>query len=236
MWTGREAPSVVGIHTGTLEVPMTTTTSTRTPLVMSIRQAGAWCLGGGLLGAAEALAVLAWSPQVSGDRFSYPFNSPWYFVAEACFVLQHMLLVPAGLALLSLPAVRASSTARIAAHAAVAGLVLLVITELSALSLYDAATDSTEATVITTLFLLPVMLIGVGLTAAGVALLRRGTAGWAEARWLPFAILATGVYVFVALSPTMNGSDTAGRLGIGGWMLMFAILGYGLTRIDGRDA
>jgi hypothetical protein len=28
MWTGREAPSVVGIHTGTLEAPMATTTPT----------------------------------------------------------------------------------------------------------------------------------------------------------------------------------------------------------------
>ena len=116
------------------------------------------------------------------------------------------------------------------------GLFLLVVMELSTLSLYDAARDSTLATVIAPLFLLPVLLIGVGLTVAGVALLRRGTAGWAGARWPPFAILAPGVYVFVALAPTMNASDTVGRLGIGGWMLLFAVLGYGLTRIDGRHA
>lgn len=213
---------------------MTTTASTRT--VKSIRRAGAWCLGGGLLGVVEVLVVLAWPPQVSDDRFSYPFSSLWYFVAEASFALQHMLLVPGGLALLSLPAVRASATARIATQAAVTGLVLLVVMELSTLSLYDAARDSALATVIATLFLLPVLLIGVGLTAAGVALLRRGTAGWAGVQWLPFAILAPGVYVFVALAPTMNASDTVGRLGIGGWMLLFAVLGYGLTRIDGRDA
>ncbi len=214
---------------------MTTTTATRAPLVKSIRRAGAWCLGGGLLGAAQVLVTLAWSPQVSDDRFSYPFDPLWYFVAEASYALQHMLLVPGGLALLSLPAVRASATARIATQAAVTGLVLLVIMELSTLSLYDAAKDSTLATVIATLFLLPVMLIGVGLTAAGVALLRRGTAGWTGARWLPAAVLAPGVYVFVALAPTMNASDTIGRLGIGGWMLMFAVLGYGLTRLEDRD-
>jgi hypothetical protein len=215
---------------------MTTTTSTRTPLVKSIRRAGTWCLGGGLLGAAEVPVVLAWTPQVSDDRFSYPFNSLWYVVAEASFALQHMLLVPGGLALLWLPAVRASATARIATQAAATGLVLLVIMELSALSLYDAAKDSTLATVIATLFLLPVMLIGVGLTAAGIALLRRGTAGWTGARWLPAAVLAPGVYVFVVLIPTMEAPDPVGRLSIGGWMLMFAVLGYGLTRIDSRHA
>jgi len=215
---------------------MTTTASTRTPIVKSIRRAGAWCLSGGLLGAVEVLVVLAWSPQVSDERFSHPFSSPWYFVAEVSFALQHMLLVLGGLALLSLPAVRASATARIATQAAVAGLVLLVIMELSTLSLYEAAKDSTLATVIATLFLLPVMLIGVGLTAAGVALLRRGTAGWTGARWLPAAVLAPGVYVFVALAPTVNAPDPVGRLGIGAWMLLFAVLGYGLTRIDGRHA
>ena len=214
---------------------MTTTTATRAPLVTSIRRAGAWCLGGGLLGAAEGCVTLAWPHQVSDDRFSYPFNALWFFVAEASYALQHMLLIPGGLALLSVPAVRASATARIASQAAVAGLVLLVVMELSSLSLYDAAKDSTLTTVITTLFLLPVMLIGVGLTVAGVALLRRGTAGWAGARWLPFAILAPGAYVFLVLGPTMEAPDPVGRLSIGGWMLTFAVLGYGLTRLDNPD-
>jgi hypothetical protein len=169
------------------------------------------------------------------DRFSYPFSAGWFVVAELSYAIQHMLLVAGGLALLSLPAVRASATARRATQAAVAGLVLLVVMELSALSLYEADKDSTLATVIATLFLLPIMLIGVGLTIAGVALLRRGTAGWAGARWLPAAVLAPGVYVFLVLAPTVNMPDPAGRLGIMGWMLLFAVLGYGLTRLETAD-
>jgi hypothetical protein len=201
----------------------------------SVRRAGAWCLGGGLLGVAEGCVTLAWPDQVSEDRFSYPFSAGWFVVAELSYAIQHMLLVAGGLALLSLPAVRASATARRATQAAVAGLVLLVVMELSALSLYEADKDSTLATVIATLFLLPIMLIGVGLTIAGVALLRRGTAGWAGARWLPAAVLAPGVYVFLVLAPTVNMPDPAGRLGIMGWMLLFAVLGYGLTRLETAD-
>lgn len=215
---------------------MTTTTATRPPRLTSVRRAGAWCLAGGLLGIAEGCVTLAWPDQVSVDRFSYPFSSSWYVVAELSYAFQHLLLVPGGLALLWLPAVRASATARVATRAAVTGLVLLVVMELSALSLYDEAKDSTLTTVITTLFTLPVMLIGFGFTVAGVALLRRGAAGWAGARWLPFAILAPGVYVFLVLAPTMELPDPYGRLGIGGWMLTFAVLGYGLTRIDNRHA
>ena len=49
---------------------------------------------------------------------------------------------------------------------------------------------------------------------------------------MPFLVLALCVYVFLPLTPAIMGSFTAGRLGIGGWMLLFAILGYGLTRVD----
>jgi hypothetical protein len=213
---------------------MSTTTSNHS--LKSIRRAGAWCLGGGLLGVAEGVVTLAWPHQVTEDWFRYPFNTFWFVIAELSYAFQHMLLVAGGVALLWLPAVRASRAARIGARAAVAGLLLLVVAELSALSLYDAAMDSSLTTVITSFFLLPTLLIGVGFTVAGVALLRQGAAGGAGARWLPAAVLAPGVYTFVVFIPAINGSDFVGRLAIGGWMLLFAVLGYGLTRIDGRYA
>lgn len=200
-----------------------------------VRRAGAWCLAGGLLGAVGVLVTLAWSPQVTEERFSYPFDAFWFVIAELSYVVQHALLVAGGVALLWLPAVRASRTALIAARAAVTGLVLLVVAELSALALYDAATDSALATVIATSFMLPTLLIGVGFTVAGVALVRQGAAGRAEVRWLPAAVLAPGVYVFVVFIPAINGPDLIARLGIGGWMLLFAVLGYGLTRMEDRD-
>ncbi len=197
-----------------------------------VRRAGAWCLGGGLLGVAEGFVTLAWPPQVTEERFSYPFDEFWFVIAELAYAFQHVLLVAGGVALLWLPTVRASRAARIATRVAVAGLILLVVAELSALALYDAAMDSTLTTVITSFFTLPTLLIGVGFTAAGVALLRQGAARGAGARWFPAAVLAPGVYTFVVLVPTVNAPDPIGRLGIGGWMLLFAFLGYALTQLD----
>lgn len=202
---------------------------------MQVRRAGAVCLGGGLLGVIEGVVTLAWSPQVPEERFSYPFDEFWFVIAELAYAFQHLLLVAGGVALLWLPVVRASRVALIATRVAVTGLVLLVVAELSALSLYDAAMDSSLTTVITSLFTLPILLIGVGLTVAGVALLRQGAEGGTRARRIAAAVLAPGVYTFVVLVPTVNLPDPVGRIGIGGWMLLFAVLGYALIR-ESREA
>ena len=44
-------------------------------------------------------------------------------------------------------------------------------------------------------------------------------------------VLILGVYVFFPLSPAISGSFDAGRLAIGGWMLLYTALGYGLMRV-----
>jgi hypothetical protein len=76
------------------------------------------------------------------------------------------------------------------------------------------------------------MLIGIGLIVAVVAVLSRGTAAWTGPPWLPALVLAVGVYVHVPMTPAIMGSFAADRLGIGGWMLLFAAFGYGLTRMN----
>ncbi|MBA2560768.1 MAG: hypothetical protein H0V07_12970 [Propionibacteriales bacterium] len=200
-----------------------------------VRRLGAWCLAGGLLGAAEGVITLAWPHQVTEERFSYPFDAFWFVIAELSYAAQHLMLIAGALALLRLPIVSATRAARIATRVALAGLILLVVAELSALALYDAATDSALATVIASSFMLPVLLIGVGFTVAGVALIRQGAAGRAGVQWLPAAVLAPGIYVFTVFIPLINQSDFIARLGIGGWMLLFAVLGYGLTRLEDHD-
>lgn len=202
---------------------------------LQVRRAGTVCLGGGLLGVIEGIVTLSWAPQVPEERFSYPFDEFWFVIAELAYAFQHVLLLAGGVALLRLPVVRASRVALIATRVAVTGLVLLVVAELSALSLYDAAMDSTLTTVITSLFTLPILLIGAGLTVAGAALLRRGAGREAGTRRLATAVSAPGVYTFLVLVPTVNLPDPVGRIGIGGWMLLFAVLGYALIR-ESKDA
>jgi len=175
--------------------------------------------------------MLAWSPQVSDHRYSYPFTGFGFVVAQMSFFLQHVPLVVGVAALLWLPATRASRTARIATGSAAVGLMLLAVDELITIAAYDSATDSSLATLVNNLYGPPVILIGAGLLVAGIALLRQGTARWVGARWVPALVLLLGVYVFVPLTPAIMGSFTAGRLGIGGWMLLFAVLGFGLTRL-----
>ena len=208
-------------------------TTTRTPLTTSrsVRRAGVWCLGAGLVGAAQAIIMLAWSPQVSDDRYSYPFTGFGFVVAQTSFFLQHLPLVVGVAALLWLPAVRASRTARIATVAATVGLMLLTVNELITITAYDATTDSSLATLVDTLYGPPVILIGAGLVVAGIALLRQDSAAGVSARLIPAVVLVLGVYVFVPLTPAIMGTFTAARLGIGGWMLLFALLGFGLTRL-----
>lgn len=210
---------------------MSTITRPPTTTPLSVRRAGVWCLGAGLVGAAQAIIVLAWSPQVPDDRYSYPFTGFGFVVAQTSFFLQHLPLVAGVAALLRLSVTRDSRTARIATRAAVVGLILLAVNELITIAAYDAATDSSLAMLVNNLYGPPVILIGAGLVVAGAVLLRQGSAPFGGARWIPVVVLGLGVYVFVPLTPAIMGSFTAGRLGIGGWMLVFGVLGYGLTRL-----
>jgi hypothetical protein len=204
------------------------TTSSQRPWV---RTAGAWCLAAGLVGVAQAAVVLAWPKQVSIDRFSYPFTSTGFVVAQATFALQHIPLAIGVAALGSLPAVRRSRTARIGVVVAVVGLALLALLEVIAMSASGDAEHSSYGNLILNAYAAPVLLVGVGLTVAGVALLRGGRAAWTGAPWMPWLVLSLGGYVFFPLSPAIAGSFTAGRLGIGGWMVLYTLLGYGLLRV-----
>ena len=214
---------------------MTASTIDRTSTRQSVRRAGAWCLAAGLVGAAQGLMILAWSPQVSEERFSYPFTGLGFSIAQFSFFLQHLPLVAGVAVLLRLPAVVRSRTARISVWAATVGLALLTLNELVTIAAYDADADSSLAVFVENSYGPPVILIGAGLLVAGIALLRQGTEAWTGASWVPALVLVLGLYVFVPLTPAIMGSFTAGRLGIIGWMLLFAAFGHGLTRLRRDD-
>jgi cell division protein FtsW (lipid II flippase) len=108
---------------------------------------------------------------------------------------------------------------------------LLAVQELVAISAARESLTSDRAQLVNALYSVPVLLLAVALITAGVVALRAPRSAWEDARWLPLLVLVTGVYVLVPLTPALAGPFVAGRLGIGGWMLLFAVLGYGLTRL-----
>ena len=174
-----------------------------------------------LVGAASALVLIAWEPQVSDDRFSYPFDASSFTVAQLFFALQHAAMVPLFLGLLILGRRHASIGLRIGTWIGLVGLVLLTVVELVAITAREAAIDDSTGGLVGAMYSLPMLLLGIGPVVAGVAALRvRLFEG--PARWL---LLALGIYVFVVMFPAVFGPMVAGRIAIGVWLLGYAALG-----------
>ena len=179
-----------------------------------------------LVGAASAVAIIAWDPTVDENRFSYPFDAASYVIAQSFFVLQHLAMLPLFLGLLILERQHRSRALRVGTWVSLAGLVLLTVMEGVAISARDAAIDDSTGTLVGTLYSLPMLLLGVGPLVAGIGALRVGLFD-GPARWL---LLALGVYVFVVMFPAVFGPMVAGRVAIGVWLLGYAWLGLELTR------
>jgi hypothetical protein len=209
---------------------MSVQTVTR-PTATTLSRAGAWCLAAGIVGAVQAAVLLAWKDQVPDTRFSRPFTGTGFTVAQVTFFLQHLPLVAAVVALLGHPAVRRSRVAGWALRVAMAGLVLLALVELAAISAHDVALHSDHGDFVNNLYIAPMTLMGVGFVVGGIALLRGGTEDWAGARWLPALVLLLGVWLFVPMGLVIS-DFVGGRLAIGSWMLLFALLGYAMTRVS----
>ena len=211
----------------TYRLAMTTITSTSTAGTTDrLRTYGLVGAVSSAIGAVLALVILGWDPQVAEDRFSYPFDAGWFATAQVVFTLQHLGMLPLFAGLLLLERSHPSRSFRVGAWLALTGQVLLAIMELVAISAADDALESGWGATVGGLFAVPMVLMGVGLAAAGVGAVRAGLFQGA-ARWL---VLALGVYVFVVLFPAVFGPMVAGRIAIGLWMLGFAVLGLLLRR------
>ena len=192
------------------------------------RLCGRICLIAGLVGAAQAVVLSAVPAQVGEERFSYPFDATGHAVAQTSFFLQHLGLLPGLAALCVLPAAQSSRAATWGFRAGFVGMVLLAVQELVAIAPARSTATSDLAVLVENLYSVPVLLLGFGLLSGGISLARR-TAGTSPAwlRWVPAAL---GAWVFVPLTPALMGPFLAGRIGIGSWMLVFAALGWGLSR------
>jgi hypothetical protein len=104
---------------------------------------------------------------------------------------------------------------------AMLGTVALIACEFFATTAAHALVGSPDANAVDNAYGIPMVLIGIGLVLAGIKpVLSSG-------RWMP---LVLGVYVFVPLFPAVFGPMVLGRLAIGVWMLLFAVLGVALIR------
>jgi hypothetical protein len=186
------------------------------------------CVWAGAIGALQGLLLSVFPAQVGKERFSYPFDVTGHVLAQVSFFLQHLGLVAGLVALCALPAARLSRPTRYGLWAGTIGMVLLAVQELVAIAAADEPLTSDLATLVSGLYSVPVLLIGVGLSIGGSGLARHTqTTEPAWLRWIP-AVL--GVWVFVPLSPALMGPFLAGRMAIGSWMVLFVALGWGLSR------
>lgn len=195
------------------------------------RLAGWTCFGAGVLGAASGIYLLLVSPSVPDDVFSYPLDSGAFAAIQTWFFVQHLGLVAGIAGLWAIGAAGPSRWARWGLVAAVVGMLMLAVTELWAITKGDATYPSAETDPLDAAYGVTSFLCGLGLVVAGIAVARAGR--WtAWRRWVP---LATGVWVFVPMTPMIFAGYVPARLGIVGWMALFAILGWLVARPEQGD-
>jgi hypothetical protein len=171
---------------------------------------------GGIVG-----QVVQASTLVSDDMFSYPWTS-----AE----LVAVSLVEAfafGLAVVGLAGLRASGVAgptraaRTGLGVALAASALFVVAELASIAVRDQYLDEGAAGAVGALFGLATVLLGAGLTAAGVAARRARL--WES--WRPSALLACGLWTLALLGIVITPLMPLGVTVLG---LLQAAIGVGL--------
>jgi hypothetical protein len=185
--------------------------------------AGRLFLLGGVLGVIAVVVMIGWPRDVPSSRYSYPFTANDFVIAQLALFVQGLPLLLGFLALAASTGLRPIRGARIGLGIAGGGLAVLEVAQLVALPARSSANDSSLGNALHILYLVPVVLIAIGAITAGVAIRRRSPA--AGPTWLPWLLIAIGTYVIIPMSPMLAGPFVLGQLGLGGLMLLFAILG-----------
>lgn len=178
----------------------------------------------GLIGAAAGIYLAVVPASVPNDRYSYPLSATGHIWMQLFFGVHHLGLVVALLALWSSGVAVRTRVATFGHYLGVAGMLLLTVTEFLAISAAESPLQGSRANQLGIAYGLACTLVGFGLVLVGTVVIRsRRWNGWR--RYLPLGI---GVWVFVPLFPALAGPFVLARLAIGGWMLLFAALGWTL--------
>lgn len=208
---------------------MTTLSTTRFPTVAT---AGLLCIVGGATGVIGAAVLGLATPAVGVDRYSYPLTPAGYVTIQLFFAVNHLLLLAGVVGLAHSGAVGTGRAGRVGLWATAVGWIGLTLCELRGATLAGSRYPTPATDVLDAAYGISTILIGAGLVATGVTVVRAGVwTGWA--RWV---VLACGVAVFAVVIPAVfvvvPGVDpfVAGRVALGGWMLLFAALGWSIHR------
>ncbi|ALO66494.1 hypothetical protein AS189_08320 [Arthrobacter alpinus] len=196
--------------------------------VNTIRLIGAAGFWAALAGVASAALLIYYPPTVPAEVFSYPFNGMGFTMIQLFFGLQHFILAALLVALLWTPAVGSSRLARAGLRMSTASMLGLAVLEFIAIAAADTVTGDPLNTAVLTAYGILSIAIGAALVVGGIGVIKSGA--WSGTkRILP---LVLGIYVFVPVLPALMGPSFVGRIALGGWMLLFALLGWILWRGD----
>ncbi|MFI6482772.1 hypothetical protein ACIBH1_32920 [Nonomuraea sp. NPDC050663] len=188
----------------------------------SVQVAGRWCALGAAIAVAGATITYFVPSAVPEDQVSSPYTPLAFQLTEGLWAITHLLLLFGAVGL-----VRAGVLGRSRAGVVIAqaGLVLMALCE-AGYALYPTAkhTDPGPAFLDTAIGV-AAMATGLGYILMGVAVLRTGR--WqGAARFLP---LACGVFVFVALMPSIMLLPALFPLPIALWSVLYVLLGLALS-------
>ena len=187
---------------------------------------GPLCTVGGLVAVAGTVWLSLVTPVVAAEQLSYPLGPSAFRVSEVVWTLTHVLTFLGTLGLVRSGAAGTGRGALVAGRVLLAGMALLVPAELGFAFFAGSALDEPPVVVVSSVIGLAATLAGIGLTAVGVAVLRRGTwTGWRRA--VP---LVSGLAVLGVLLPLQAVAPEAFLVGIGVWNLTLALLGVALAR------
>jgi hypothetical protein len=189
-----------------------------------VKTAGLLCLVGALIGAIGGIVTAFIPSAVSFDRFSYPYTPTGFLLAQFVFMSNHVLLLVGILGLARSGATGRGLLGRAGVWISLVGMAALTLCEVGAMTFATSRYPSPGTDVLDTSYGVASILIGIGLTLAGVAVARAGE--WTD--WRRFFALICGVAVFAIVIPGILGPFLVARLALTVWMLMFAALGWAL--------